>query len=1332
MLRCCVLFCSANGQSNEVRFGKYAADAEKDTEGITGGFPYKCTVIEGACTVDCGSHKKIICDTESFVPDAIPALASSSWCSRGYQVTDAHHCGGASILAWPDGKTANYKQPLSSVVKPRSNEYGQPEWSAADPIAECKRVCDAHRDVCEAFVLNKNTAVCTYWKTSIPETPNANPDFVCYRAEKDSDGDGVGDFLDAFPLDPLEHTDTDNDNMGNNLDLDDDGDGIADIVDPYPMDGNGDDLPDSPIAEACFPSIEDDGSGILDVQVIIERGTGQKEEYFLLDGYTYANTRHSSEIPTLLGITPRHTTSHQTLSIVGSSFGTSIKLYRVVYVGTGPPPNGANIQTEANSTKEGASHAICRPQGLNRAVFFEGMDHAKPTAAVMPEDAEPLPIWKDYFRCQVGDFAAGSYNVSVHVDKGRAWSNADVQVGLFEKNSRGLLHQVQYFPTVTYMSLHQGSTAGGAAVEILGSGFDEHLEHNSVLIQGLPCIVTSASLERIACTAPAEISPPVPPALDPVTSLPDADTPQLSVVVDDADCDERPGMLPRTDPAAFGGSFTADNGMNKGKSWIRYKPTIVQTNFYEVFLEIPGADPANPAACLPRAANVSVVIQHSGSNHVSSVSTVLIESMDLGDEATSLSLGEYLFVASEMAGTASVTVDNTGSSGCVVADRVKLEPRTWSGGALPSCTDKLAQNYGSINDAECLYLGGRGIIQQSWGVISPALRDQHTLQNPTSWAMRPTTSESECPWPGSEDGWSTRDGQLLVDSVDTACTSDTNCPSHKVCPASSFCCLDIGHEGCRPALQMPAGGSYVTGCTDLQGWTDKEGQSCAVYLKTGTCMNGLFSSGKQSTLVCLNADRDGIDASHACCACGGGVDHGSAEGWKLVFRQRLPKTNASDVSKCNYEADRGFFAGGEFRKYPDYPKGSLYSILDEIEASRGEDGLFDFRLTYPGTTVDVQWKQGINPTWANSATLESVLQLNKTYAGQYCPTEFPRGNILSLQYPFGCTSAQTCHSLGLATGHGSDQVCGVTDLTPQKSAQELSAASLFAASKSPIAITEGASCQAGLEGAAATCAAAGARLCTLDELQASETEPSGLPTGPFNSGETSGSLERARTAGVLKDRSLYFKGIGCPDPRSKKYAGVFWQSRRRRQHRPADDKATQRATAVWSSTPCEGGFQSYTSTFWERQEIDSGDFKRPYTSGVSQSTSCRSDLSEKLAVQCCADVEAKTSCGTSHWCNNGPFGSAGFRGLSTRLSDSDGALLVAELSDATATTPRTAFMLGLQEDAATSQRFLDTARDWIPCTLVAPLEDMMAVGATSGEPCIIAALRSCTLACACV
>ena len=62
----------------------------------------------------------------------------------------------------------------------------------------------------------------------------------------DTDGDGVPDAQDAFPSDPNETTDTDNDGTGNNADLDDDNDGMPDAweivnnLDPLVDDADGD------------------------------------------------------------------------------------------------------------------------------------------------------------------------------------------------------------------------------------------------------------------------------------------------------------------------------------------------------------------------------------------------------------------------------------------------------------------------------------------------------------------------------------------------------------------------------------------------------------------------------------------------------------------------------------------------------------------------------------------------------------------------------------------------------------------------------------------------------------------------------------------------------------------------------------------------------------------------------------------------------------------------------------------------------------------------------------------------------------------------------------
>ena len=56
----------------------------------------------------------------------------------------------------------------------------------------------------------------------------------------DTDGDGIADMNDVFPLDPTESVDTDGDGFGDNVDTDDDNDGIEDGDDNCQMIANGD------------------------------------------------------------------------------------------------------------------------------------------------------------------------------------------------------------------------------------------------------------------------------------------------------------------------------------------------------------------------------------------------------------------------------------------------------------------------------------------------------------------------------------------------------------------------------------------------------------------------------------------------------------------------------------------------------------------------------------------------------------------------------------------------------------------------------------------------------------------------------------------------------------------------------------------------------------------------------------------------------------------------------------------------------------------------------------------------------------------------------------
>ena len=82
-------------------------------------------------------------------------------------------------------------------------------------------------------------------------TPDVNDAFPLDPTEtKDTDGDGVGDNADAFIDDPQETIDTDGDGTGNNADTDDDNDGLTDAqevalkTDPLKSDTDGDGVND--------------------------------------------------------------------------------------------------------------------------------------------------------------------------------------------------------------------------------------------------------------------------------------------------------------------------------------------------------------------------------------------------------------------------------------------------------------------------------------------------------------------------------------------------------------------------------------------------------------------------------------------------------------------------------------------------------------------------------------------------------------------------------------------------------------------------------------------------------------------------------------------------------------------------------------------------------------------------------------------------------------------------------------------------------------------------------------------------------------------------------
>ena len=89
----------------------------------------------------------------------------------------------------------------------------------------------------------------------------------------DGDGDGVPDSSDAFPNDPNETTDTDDDGIGDNADTDDDDDGTSDVNDDFPTDPDETtDTDDDGIGNNADD--DDDNDGIVDSEDDTPQGEG--------------------------------------------------------------------------------------------------------------------------------------------------------------------------------------------------------------------------------------------------------------------------------------------------------------------------------------------------------------------------------------------------------------------------------------------------------------------------------------------------------------------------------------------------------------------------------------------------------------------------------------------------------------------------------------------------------------------------------------------------------------------------------------------------------------------------------------------------------------------------------------------------------------------------------------------------------------------------------------------------------------------------------------------------------------------------------------------------
>ena len=465
-----------------------------------------------------------------------------------------------------------------------------------------------------------------------------------------------------------------------------------------------------------------------------------------------------------------------------------------------------------------ATHTQCRPGKLNSI-----RDPLRPdtppvtTAAVMQEDRNPAPIATDLYQCGLGDFMAGSYNVSVYMANTMRTTGASansalyvpglaavydedgyLEPGLFATDGSGSLHMVQYFPRIDSVSPTLGSLGGGTVLTLQGGGFPMDESDAAVFVNGRRCVVTYASIESLVCNtsaynpdnaiAPTRVAVEASDYAATADSVAEGGSVLLST--------NGNGWADVTSASAVGGTYAAwtnlagqdesDAAAASASAWAVLAPaasaegggTVAVSGVYDLLLSVPAPD----ASCADRPVNVSVVVRGSGSY----MSVTVDMSGGDGTAAELLPLGRFVLLAGA---TTTVTISGGGARAgqCVAVDDVVFQ---FVSALSEGCTDPDAENYDARalkDDGSCLYLGARGVSTQSWTAMSAAyaLDDWYPQEEYETWG-----AGGFCKVPSN----------ATAEALEACWQGD--CEFHQQCGADSFCCLSSSHAGCVPVREL--------------------------------------------------------------------------------------------------------------------------------------------------------------------------------------------------------------------------------------------------------------------------------------------------------------------------------------------------------------------------------------------------------------------------------------------------------------------------------------------------------------------------------------------------
>ena len=210
---------------------------------------------------------------------------STLWAQAGGQVfRSADHGVNWTAVELPDADAVAYGASVTALGNGRLLIHGGSwtgtTWMSSDDGENWFRVFGGSGRLNETGVAAhpQHAGVFATNGTGVFSLNAAEPDGDSSGLPTDTDGDGVSNSVDAFPLDRSEYLDTDGDGVGNGLDPDDDGDGTDDSQDGAPLDR--------------FESIDTDADGIGDGADADDDGDRVEDFFdsFPLDSTEWADT----------------------------------------------------------------------------------------------------------------------------------------------------------------------------------------------------------------------------------------------------------------------------------------------------------------------------------------------------------------------------------------------------------------------------------------------------------------------------------------------------------------------------------------------------------------------------------------------------------------------------------------------------------------------------------------------------------------------------------------------------------------------------------------------------------------------------------------------------------------------------------------------------------------------------------------------------------------------------------------------------------------------------------------------------------------------------------